>query len=91
MGGHFLLQGIFLTQGLNPHFFHLLHWLADSLPLAPPGKSHALLYINNKLSRGKNQENNLIYNWLKNKIPRNTFNKGDERPTSINYDIGEGN
>ena len=26
----FLLQGIFLTQGLNPH---LLHWQEDSLPL----------------------------------------------------------
>ena len=28
-GGHFLLQGIFPTQGLNPR---LLHWQADSLP-----------------------------------------------------------
>ena len=27
----FLLQGIFLTQGLN---LHLLHWQADSLPLS---------------------------------------------------------
>ena len=32
------LQGIFLTQGLNLHLLHLLHWLAISLPLAPPGK-----------------------------------------------------
>ena len=30
---HFLLQGIFLTQGLNPCFC-LLHWQANSLPLA---------------------------------------------------------
>ena len=30
VGCHFLLQGIFLTQGLNPCF---LHWQADSLPL----------------------------------------------------------
>ena len=30
VGCHFLLQGIFLTQGLNPH---LLHWQADSLHL----------------------------------------------------------
>ena len=30
MGCHFLLQGIVLTQGLNPC---LLHWQADSLPL----------------------------------------------------------
>ena len=28
-GCHFLLQGIFPTQGLNPH---LLHWQAGSLP-----------------------------------------------------------
>ena len=26
------LQGIFLTQGLNPHLFCLLHWQAGSLP-----------------------------------------------------------
>ena len=30
-GCHFFLQGIFLTQGLNPH---LLHWQVDSLPLS---------------------------------------------------------
>ena len=30
VGCHFLLQGIFLTQGLNSH---LLHWQAESLPL----------------------------------------------------------
>ena len=32
VGCHFLFQGIFLTQGLNSH---LLHWLANSLPLSP--------------------------------------------------------
>ena len=26
VGGHFLLHGIFLTQGLNPHPLYLLHW-----------------------------------------------------------------
>ena len=31
MGCHFLLQGFFPTQGLNPC---LLHWQADSLPLS---------------------------------------------------------
>ena len=36
MGCYFLLQGISQTQVLNPP--HLLHWQADSLPLAPPGK-----------------------------------------------------
>ena len=33
VGCHFLLQGIFLTQGPNPS---LLHWQADSLLLVPP-------------------------------------------------------
>ena len=37
VGCHFLLQGIFPTQGLNPCFLCLLHWQVDSLPLAPPG------------------------------------------------------
>ena len=41
VGCHFLLQGFFPTQGLNPCLWHLLHWQADSLPLAPPGKSEA--------------------------------------------------
>ena len=35
---HVLLQGIFLTQGLNLHLLHLLQWQAGSWPLAPPGK-----------------------------------------------------
>ena len=33
LGCHFLLQGIFLTQGLNLYLLCLLHWQADSLPL----------------------------------------------------------
>ena len=35
---HFLLQGIFPTQGSNPCFLSLLRWQADSLPLVPLGK-----------------------------------------------------
>ena len=34
VGCHFLLQGIFQTQGSNPCFPHLLHWQVDSLPLS---------------------------------------------------------
>ena len=33
MACHFLLQGIFLTQGSNPYLLYILHWQADSLPL----------------------------------------------------------
>ena len=36
-GYHFLLQGIFLTQGSNPRLWHLLHWQAESLPLSHLG------------------------------------------------------
>ena len=37
MGCHFLLQGIFLSQGLRTH---LLHWQVDSLPLSYQGSPH---------------------------------------------------
>ena len=33
VGCHFLLQGIFPTQGLNPCPLHLRHWQVDFLPL----------------------------------------------------------
>ena len=33
-GCHFLLQGIFPTQGLIVHLLHLLHWQAGSLPMS---------------------------------------------------------
>ena len=35
---HFLLQGIFLTQGSNPSLLCLLHWQADSLAVSHLGK-----------------------------------------------------
>ena len=37
VGCHALLQGIFLTQGLNLHLLCLLHWQVGSLQLALPG------------------------------------------------------
>ena len=36
VGSHFLLLGIFSTQGLNLFTLCLLHWQADTLPLVPP-------------------------------------------------------
>ena len=36
MGSHFLLQGIFPTQGPNLYVFCLPHWQVGSLRLAPP-------------------------------------------------------
>ena len=40
---HALFQGIFLTQGSNPHLLCLLHCQAGSLPLAPPGKPQFII------------------------------------------------
>ena len=39
VGCHFLLQGIFWTQGSN---LHLLHWQEDSLPLRHQGSQFSL-------------------------------------------------
>ena len=38
VGGHALLNGIFLTQGLNPRLLCLLPWQGVSLPPASPRK-----------------------------------------------------
>ena len=54
---HFLLQGIFPSQGSNPYLLHLLHWQEDSLPLAPRGKS-----LNNRLATTIESGNN--YQWI---------------------------
>ena len=43
-GCHFLLQGIFPTQGSNSHLRCLLYWGVDSLPLALP---QAPSYVHN--------------------------------------------
>ena len=51
VGCHFLFQGIFLTQGLNPHHLCFLNWHAGSLPLAPPGKPHHVAIGTMKISR----------------------------------------
>ena len=47
VGCHFLLQGIFSTQVLNPCLLHLLHWQAGSLSLSPL-TIRVILYIRTK-------------------------------------------
>ena len=47
VGYHFLLQGIFPTQGLNPRLLHFLHWQPDSLPLRHLGSSYVGLLARN--------------------------------------------
>ena len=48
VGSHFLLQGIFLTQGLNLHFLFLLNWQADSLSLSQLGSYKKFHQMGNK-------------------------------------------
>ena len=50
VGCHFLLQGIFPTQGLNPRLLHLLHCRQIILPLSHWG-SPALLYLSIYIER----------------------------------------
>ena len=52
-GCHFLLQGIFPTQGQNPHL-HLLHWQADFFISLPPGKPIIFISI---------RKNEIMTNW----------------------------
>ena len=44
VGCHFLLQGIFPTQGLNPRLQCLLHWQVDPLLLSHLGSPQTFLY-----------------------------------------------
>ena len=48
VGCHAFLQGIFPTQGSNPHLLHLLHWQAGSLPPTPAGKRPLIQHISPK-------------------------------------------
>ena len=49
---HFLLQGIFPTQGSNPH---LLHWQADSLSLSTWETLCFVYFTTKKVKSGKNK------------------------------------
>ena len=38
-------RGSSQPQGSNPHILHLLHWQANSLPLAPSGRPRVCVYV----------------------------------------------
>ena len=44
VGCHFLLQGVFPTQGSNPRLQHLLHWQVDYLTLCHLGSPNKASY-----------------------------------------------
>ena len=70
VGCYALLQGIFLTQRSNPHFWSLLHWQTGSLPTEPPAQKYPItilcikslhnvigqLYFKNKQNRRKRDQ-----------------------------------
>ena len=45
VGCHFLIQGIFPTQGLNPSLLCFLQWQADSLTLRHLGSPYVCAYL----------------------------------------------
>ena len=45
VGCYALFQGIFPTQGSNPHLLRLLHWEADSLPLSYLGSPSSCVRV----------------------------------------------
>ena len=51
VGCHFLLQGIFPTQGWNPTLLRLLQWQTGSFQLVPPGKSISNANLNHDYLR----------------------------------------
>ena len=57
-----LLQGIFLTQGLNPCRLRFLHWQVDSLPLGHLGNPETSTYQGVKT------------NYVNNNAPLTTYN-----------------
>ena len=76
VGCHFLLQGIFPTQGWNLCLLQLLHWQVDSLPLSHQG-SHALGFLKWFTLRIKKKKQP--------QKPRNNKNKSNEHLLSSLY------
>ena len=64
MSCHFLLQGIFPTQGSNMCLLSLLYWQADSLPLA--GSHHVI--AKQMLSQGS--QRHLAHFFMRKSIPQ---------------------
>ena len=64
VGCHFLLQGIFPTQGSNPNLLCLLHWQVDSFPLS---------HLGSPFPRTENSLNcprtSLVVQWLRICLP----------------------
>ena len=64
VGCHFLLQGIFFTQGSNSSLLHLLHWHADSLPLQHLRSPRSPLVLQNISWPGQHQRGSVLISLL---------------------------
>ena len=61
MGCQAPLQGIFLTQGSNPCFLHLLHWLVGFSLAINQSKSHKCRHVHLTVStRFSNRKDNKL-------------------------------
>ena len=77
VGCHFLLQGIFLTQGSNPGLFHLLHGQADSLPLNHLGSPRGTgLTIKEKWERDEKGRREIQRPWCPGSQQQRHFTQG---------------
>ena len=83
VGCHFLLQGIFPTQGLNPHLLPLLHWRAGSSPLAPPGKPASDWNTCNRLTCPQKRSvwSQACHSWMLSPCPGRLY------PTSLKFHL----
>ena len=76
VGCYFLLQGIFLTQGLN---LHHLHWQADSLPVSHLGSPSLAREVNKINSQFSSTDNG----WLK--AVEIVYSKCSKNPAQESY------
>ena len=75
VGCHFLLQGIFPTQGSNPRLLACLALPADSLLIAPPGDftQRILLHLEDILFTVFMKDGADNLKWMKNRLPCSVY------------------
>ena len=75
VGCHFLLQGIFPTQGSNPYLLCLLRWQADALSLSFLGSPSTCCEAWGKKTKIKKSEYKLLKNFHLGDFPDGTVHR----------------
>ena len=100
VGFHFLFQGIFPTQGSNPHLLHLLHWQAGSFTTVSCGEHDTVIVYLFPLN-GRSSAVHLCYpgtpqlfnvHWKQNSVPHVLGFPGNEvveNPQASAEDAGD--